>query len=239
MNESVLYQIVHLARGRARNVEEHAALLDAASRALFRRPYRPDLRALATRIERHAAAEHYPTGVSGFIRIELNAEGEESLRPEGISLYDGYALRSLHPDAATLRYEPLCPDLPTSAREATERLAAQIVRSREADVAVRCDGEGRLLSADNAPLFALRDETAYLSPTPPGVEAELLCETIRALGMPLRREALRRSDLPRIEELFYVDHRGITALAHCDGMPLMTLRAEQLAEALEQRFRKM
>ena len=57
--------------------------------------------------------------------------------------------------------------------------------------------------------------------------------------MPLRREALRRSDLPRIEELFYVDHRGITALAHCDGMPLMTLRAEQLAEALEQRFRKM
>ena len=239
MNESVLYQIVHLARGRARNVGAHAALLDAASRALFRRPYRPDLQALATRIERCAAAEHYPTGVSGFIRIELNAEGEEILRPEGISLYDGYALRSLHPDAATLRYEPLCPDLPTSTRETTERLAAQVVRSRKADVAIRCDEAGRLLTADNAPLFALHDGTIYHAPTPPSVEAELLCETIRELGMPLRDEALRCSDLPRIEELFYVDHRGITALAHCDGAPLMALRAERLAEALERRFHKI
>lgn len=239
MNEPVLYQTIHLAHGRVRNLEAHAALLDAAGRALFRRPYRPDLQALATRIERCAAAERYPTGVSGFIRLELTAAGEERLLPEGISLYDGYALRSLHPDAATLHYEPLCPDLPTTAREAAERLSARIVRDREATVAVRCDAEGRLLSAENAPLFALCNGTVYLSPAPPSVEAELLRGTIRKLGMPLRDEALRRSDLSRIEELFYVDHRGITALGHCDGMPFMALYAERIAEALEQHFQEI
>ena len=65
------YQIVHLARGRARNLAAHAALLDAASRCLFGRGYTPDLPRLAERLAAVAAAEHYPAAVSGFVRIEL------------------------------------------------------------------------------------------------------------------------------------------------------------------------
>lgn len=232
--------MVHLARGRARNVGAHAALLDAASRALFRRPYRPDVGALAARLEQCATAERYPTAVSAFIRLELTAEGGERLLPAGSSLYDGYALRSLLPEAATLRYAPLCPDLPTSAREATAQLAAEIVRqSKGASVAVRCDEQDRMLSADNAPLFAVCGERVYGSPTAPSIEAELVREAVRQLGMTLCEEAPRRSDLSHIEELFYVDHRGITALSHCDGVPFMALRAERIAEAMEGIFQKM
>ena len=124
MTELCLYQTVHVARGRARNVAAHAALLDAASRALFGRPYAPDPARLAARIEALAAAERYPAGVSGFVRLELTPEGGERLLAAGISLYDGYALRSLSPAAVTLRYDPLCPEAPTSAREAAELLAA-------------------------------------------------------------------------------------------------------------------
>ena len=107
MTELCLYQTVHVARGRARNVAAHAALLDAASRALFGRPYAPDPARLAARIEALAAAERYPAGVSGFVRLELTPEGGERLLAAGISLYDGYALRSLSPAAVTLRYDPL------------------------------------------------------------------------------------------------------------------------------------
>ena len=51
-----LYQTVHLARGRARNVAGHIAVLDAASRELFGRPYAPAAERLAKRIETLSAA---------------------------------------------------------------------------------------------------------------------------------------------------------------------------------------
>ena len=236
MNESVLYQIVHLARGRARNVEEHAALLDAASRALFRRPYRPDLRALATRIERHAAAEHYPTGVSGFIRIELNAEGEESLRPEGISLYDGYAYRSLQPTAATIPYEVPFSEFPTSVREAAAVWARRAAERTGAEVAIRCDLEGYFHAAEDAPLFAVTGRTVLAAPAGPGpesIERSITRRAVQAVGLTFREEPFGTADLRRIEELFFTDHRGITSLSHCDGQPLMTFLAERIAGALE------
>ena len=37
--------------------------------------------------------------------IELTPEGDERLTAAGVSLYDGYALRSVMPDAVTLRYD--------------------------------------------------------------------------------------------------------------------------------------
>ncbi len=227
---------MHVARGRARNVAAHAALLDAASRALFGRSYAPDPARLAARIEALAAAERYPAGVSGFVRLELTPEGGERLLAAGISLYDGYALRSLSPAAVTLRYDPLCPEAPTSAREAAELLAARLAALRAA--AVRCDAEERLLTADGAPLFAVRGHTVYTAPAPASVEGCLAREAVRAAGLTLREEPLRRRELPRAEELFYADHRGITALSRCDGQPLMTLVAERVAEALEGLFPK-
>ena len=36
----------------------------------------------------------------------------------------------------------------------------------------------------------------------------------------------------RIDELFFTDHRGITSLSHCNGLPLMTFLAERIAREL-------
>ena len=118
-----LYQTVHLARGRARNVARHIAVLDAASRELFGRPYAPTAERLAKRIETLSAAERYPAGVSGFVRIELDPDGTERLLPAGVSLYDGYAFRSLQPEAVTVGYDLTLSEAPTSAREAAAQLA--------------------------------------------------------------------------------------------------------------------
>ena len=154
MTELYLYQTVHLARGCARNVEAHVAVLDAASRELFGRRYAPGAARRAARIEALAAAERYPTGVSGFVRIERGADGEERLVPAGVSLYDGYAFRSLTPEAVTLCYELPLTAAPTSAREAAAQLARRMAEQAGADIAVRCDREGILREADDAPLFA-------------------------------------------------------------------------------------
>ena len=236
MTELYLFQTVHLARGRARNAEAHAARLDAASRELFGRGYAPAR--LAARIEALAAAERYPTGVSGFVRIELGADGEERLTPAGVSLYDGYALRSLQPEAVTLRYDLPLTEAPTSAREAAAQLARRMAERAGADVAVRCDREGILREADDAPLFAVAGHTVLAAPGTQSVERELTVRAVRAAGLELREEPFGCGELPRIDELFFADHRGITALARCDGQPLMSLIAERIALVMEGLFPK-
>ena len=236
MTELYLYQTVHLARGRARNAEAHAARLDAASRELFGRGYAPAR--LAARIEALAAAERYPTGVSGFVRIESGADGEERLTPAGVSLYDGYALRSLQPEAVTLRYDLPLTEAPTSAREAAAQLARRMAERAGADVAVRCDREGILREADDAPLFAVAGHTVLAAPGTQSVERELAVRAVRAAGLELREEPFGCGELPRIDELFFADHRGITALARCDGQPLMSLIAERIALVMEGLFPK-
>lgn len=236
MTELYLYQTVHLARGRARNAEAHAARLNAASRELFGRGYAPAR--LAARIEALAAAERYPTGVSGFVRIELGADGEEHLTPAGVSLYDGYALRSLQPEAVTLRYDLPLTEAPTSAREAAAQLARRMAERAGADVAVRCDREGILREADDAPLFAVAGHTVLAAPGTQSVERELAVRAVRAAGLELREEPFGCGELPRIDELFFADHRGITALARCDGQPLMSLIAERIALVMEGLFPK-
>ena len=231
-----LYQTVHLARGRALNVAGHAAVLDAASRELFGRPYAPGTAELTARIEALAAAERYPTAVSGFVRIELEADGTERLLPAGVSLYDGYAFRSLQPEAVTLRYDLPLSEAPTSAREAAAQLARLQAQRAGAEVAVRCDREGILREADDAPLFAVAGHTVLAAPGPADVVRELTVQAVRAAGLELLEEPFGCETLSRIDELFFADHRGITALSRCDGLPLMTLVAERVAARLRGGF---
>lgn len=233
MTELYLYQTVHLARGRARNVAGHIAVLDTASHDLFGRRYAPGAERLAARIEALAAAERYPAGVSGFVRIELLSDGTERLLPAGVSLYDGYAFRSLTPEAVTVDYDLPLSAAPTSAREAAAQLARFKAELAGAEVAVRCDSAGILRSADDAPLFGIGGHTVLTAPGPASVERELAVRAILAAGLELREEPFGRADLPYLDELFFADHRGITSLSRCDGRPLMTLVAERVAEAME------
>ncbi|MCM1151387.1 MAG: branched-chain amino acid aminotransferase, partial [Alistipes senegalensis] len=123
MNEPYLYQTVHVAAGRPRLVALHAEALAEAARTLFECEYRPEVDELERRITAVARAERYPPAVSGFVRIEVETDGRERLLAAGTSLYAGYALRSVMPDACILCYDFPFIDLPTSAREAAGGLA--------------------------------------------------------------------------------------------------------------------
>lgn len=238
MSGIYLYQTLHLAFGQVRNLEAHIAVLDAASRRLFGRPYVPGAEALARRVTSLAAAERYPSGVSGFVRLELGAEGEERLTPAGVSLYPGYGFRSLTPSAVTLSYDIPFSEAPTSVREAVAAWARHEAVRRGADIAVHCDRQGVARDADNAPLLGISGHTAYLAPGLASVERTLAAEAVRAAGLKLLEEPFVRDDLRHFDELFFVDHRGVTALSHCDGHPLMALLAERVAKALEGLFPK-
>ena len=233
-NNVTFYAVDHL--------PAHLAVLDRWSRELFGRPAGLRQQPLARQIEA-LAAQTAPADcdLSQFVRIVVPASGDPAFRLEsaGISLYRGYDLRSLMPDAVTLQYDMPFPEAPTSAREAAAGLARQQARLHGASVAVRCDGDGIVRTADNAPLFAVRGKTAFVSPAEACVEQELGLRAVEAAGLELEERPVMRDELPRFDELFYVDHRGVTALAHCDGHPCMAILAERVAQSLGGLFPKM
>lgn len=104
---------------------------------------------------------------------------------------------------------------------------------------MRCDGDGIVRTADNAPLFAVPGQNGVRLPGGSRVEQELGLRAVEAAGLELEERPVMRDELPRFDELFYVDHRGVTALAHCDGHPCMAILAERVAQSLGGLFPKM
>lgn len=236
MTELYLYQTVHVAAGAPRLAEEHAALLAEAARDLFGYRYAPRIGELEERIAAVARAQRFPRAVSGFVRIELTADGRERLVPAGTSLYAGYALRSLMPEACVVEYEVPFDLAFTSAHEAMALLARQQAERAGADAAIRCDRHGVCYAVGDAPLFAVRDRAIVTSPAPQSAERRLALRAIRRAGLEATEEPLARDVLARLDELLFVDHRGVTAVGRCEGVPYMSLLAERVARAMEELF---
>jgi len=231
-----LYQTVHLRCGRPRLVAAHAAVLAEAARALFGAEYAPDPERLERRIAEAARAERYPSAVSGFVRIELTAGGEERIVPAGVSLYDGYALRSLMPEASVVQYDLPFGEAPTSVREVAAGLARCRAAQEGADVALRCDASGVCRTLDDAPLLAVAGRRVVLAPGERSVERHLALLAVRAAGLDVSEEPFGLEALADFDELFAVDHRGVTAVSRCGGRPYMALLAERVARAMEALF---
>ena len=126
MTDVYLYQTIHLLDGFCRNLAEHLALLDGWARSLFGFSVPLD-EEQARRMLREEARRNAPVGCdrSLFVRLAVDDSGEVDCSFHGISLYRGYAHRSITPDAVTLRYALPFGEGPTSAREAAAALASR------------------------------------------------------------------------------------------------------------------
>lgn len=227
-----LYQTFHLQRGEALRVDEHLGVIDRASRRWFGRPAGCTAAELRTAIGELARALRYPATASSFVRLRLYDHGLPLLLPGGVSLYDGYALRTLFPAATAVVYDLPFGDDPLSTREHAALAARRLAELDGAQSFLRIDSAGLVRSCDDAPLFAV-EGTRIVTPSSEGsVEYALAAEAIRRRGYRLQNAPVPRSELDRFDELFYCDHRGITALGSFDGRPLMHVIAEQVAAQL-------
>lgn len=226
-----LYQWVHVLEGQPLHLDAHLRLLQEAFGRLFGRAFHPGRADIVRRIGALLQANRYPAAGSSFVRMRLYATGELLLLPGGISLYTGYALRSLRPTAALIACEIPCRESPTSAREAAALLNRELATAAGAQVAIRCGTDG-LRDADDAPLFAVRGLRVITPPAPPSIEGQIAREAIATAGLELTEEPLTPESVRLSDELFYFDHRGITSLASCEGTPYMNLIAMRIARAL-------
>ncbi|MCM1301745.1 MAG: hypothetical protein NC226_08495, partial [Bacteroides cellulosilyticus] len=128
-------------------------------------------------------------------------------------------------------------------------------------VAMQCGPDGAYHTVEGAPLAAVQGYTVRLAPEgipyeiapvqeqlegapvqghrfepPRSVEYGLLADAVRAAGLTLCEEPFGPGEMAVMDEVFWLDHRGVTALAHCDGRPLMSIIAERVARAAENFF---
>ena len=125
-----LYQTIHLARGTGPATSPNMRRRSMPFRANGSGVRTPPPPRRFNGGSNAAPEEHYPTEVSGFIRLELLADGSERLLPAGISYYDGYGYRSVQPAAVALRYDLPLTEAPTSVHEAATLLARRRPNAR-------------------------------------------------------------------------------------------------------------
>ena len=247
-----LYQTLHVRGRRPLWLDRHTELLARNIQELFGLRWAPDLRRLEAEIAALLDANRHPAAGSSFVRMAFTPAGDLLLIPGAVSLYDGYALRSLRPAAAVVNYGVPYPEYPTSAREAACMLALQAAvtadnRAAEADIeraavrtgvqaVIRCDGEGFVHVCDEAPLFAVKGKKVYTPPAPPSVERELAYRAVEAACLPLLELEIGREQLARFDEIFYVDHRGLTSLSACEGQLYAAIITERIARVLNKLY---
>ena len=247
-----LYQTLHVRGRRPLWLDRHTELLARNIQELFGLRWAPDLRRLEAEIAALLDANRHPVAGSSFVRMAFTPAGDLLLIPGAVSFYDGYALRSLRPAAAVVNYGVPYPEYPTSAREAACMLALQAAvtadnRAAEADIeraavrtgvqaVIRCDGEGFVHVCDEAPLFAVKGKKVYTPPAPPSVERELACRAVEAARLPLLELEIGREQLARFDEIFYVDHRGLTSLSACEGQLYAAIITERIARVLNKLY---
>lgn len=232
-SEAYLYQRIHTLDLRGRCLEGHVSVADACSRRWFGRPAPFTAEELGRQIEELLCEARYPAGVSSLVTLRLYASGRTELVPGEISPYSGYAFRSLQPRAVSLAYDLPFDGVPLSAREHAALAARKLAELEGAQSFVRIDSQGLVRSCDDAPLFAVKGKRIFTPPAAESVEFDLAARAIRRRGYELHVQPVGREQLPLFEELFYTDHRGITALRSCDGNELMHIIAEQVAAALD------
>ena len=137
-----IFQNVHTLGGAARHTAAHTALLRAAAKSLF--GFDPEITAdeLRRRIARLTEACRMPSRVSVRAVVRLYPTGSIEIACDEPSIYAGYVLRSLRPDAICLRMAPPLPSLPTSAAEHTRLLADTMAHTRGARTAILTDSDG-------------------------------------------------------------------------------------------------
>lgn len=226
-----LYQRMRTIDGRALHLDAHLVVLSEGARALFGRIWRPQKAQIAAEIAELLRLNGYPAG-GAVVTLRLHADGTRLLMADGVSLYREYALRSLRPTAVVVPCSCYRAEWPTSARYETVRWARTEARRRGAHVALWCDADGVLQRADDAPLFAVRDDVIHAACDAAEVERQLVLKAARKAGLQVVDRPVEAALLDRYDELFAFDCEGVSAVASCGDRLYLSLVAERVAGAL-------
>lgn len=226
-----VYQYIHTLDYVARNIKQHLKILNQSSQALFSTPFCPTAKEIEQSIVTLLSQAHISRKVSVRVTIKHFATGDTTIEYDTPSIYSGYVMRSLRPEAICLRINPPLEAYPTSAAVATFQMAEAIAQARGYHTAIMVDGDNVIRSDSSHPVAIVRGKTVILPATTIlSVEREILEQATRRAGYELRYEALHQADLTSADEVLIMSWQGVSAVEHINGKPYMAILAERIAK---------
>ncbi len=226
-DEPYVYQTLHTLGYKALHTGEHLRIANLHGEALFGR----SIPLIPVRLQRLVSqlldALRYPRTVSCFVELRLYASGLTCILAGETGLAAGYLFRPVYPDAVTLPY--CAPPIPCSATREAIRTAEWTARAQKASSWVGLTPDGGVSCCDGRPLFGVENRTIFTPHVEDSVDFTSAWHAIRSAGYSLITAELTADRLARFDEIFYIDHRGVTALRQLDGRLLMHILAERIA----------
>lgn len=224
-----VYQTIMTFGHQALHIADYLQLLDQASKNILHRPSPLKANELSSLISDFLRRHRYPTAMPAHVEVRLYHSGEVVLLGGEVSLYPQLGLRLMTPAGTDVVYDLPFSEHRSSLRRTAAEVATLAAESREAKVAVRFDTTGCARSVDDCDIFIVEGYAVMTPTTPTSVEGRLLTKAISRAGLQLEICDITPSQLDNADEIFYADHRGITALGSYNKKPMMHILAEKIA----------
>lgn len=232
-----VYQMIHSLGYSCRHTARHIEYLNQIAKRAFDTQLDIDTRELERQVSMLLQANRLSRNATIGIQLTLDADGNHSLRSCGSSIYQGYVLRSLRPEATTLPMSNPLGDYPTSASIEAQALADTIARRRGYHAAIMIGPKGDIKTDSVNPIFTIKGYTLYSQISNcASVERNIIEQAAMKAGYGVQRMQLSALELESADEVLLGSYQGLSAVAHIDQKPYMSIAAERIAATMEQSY---
>ena len=227
-----VYQHIHTLDYAPYNLPQHIKIISQASEALFEEQFEYSEQEVAKQIASLLGAARLSRKVSICITLKQYASGDVTIEYDEPSIYSGYVMRSLRPEATCLRMQIPLESYPTSASVEACNLAEAIAQGRGYHTAIIIDADDTIRCDTSHPITLVKEMTLYIANTSLSVERDMLEQATRKAGYKVEYRTLKRADLATADEVLVMNWQGITAMQQVNGKPYMSIIAENIARNL-------
>ena len=228
-----VYQYIHTLNYTPYNLSQHIKIISQASESLFELPFEYRAQDISKQIASLLGAARLSRKVSIGVTLKHYASGDVSIEYDTPSIYSGYVMRSLRPDATCLRMQIPLEGYPTSAAIEAYNLAEAIAQGRGYHTAIIIDADDTLRCDTSHPIALVREKTLYIANTSLSIERNMLEQATRKAGYKVEYCTLKRADLATADEVIVMNWQGLTAMQTVNGKPYMAIIAENIAKEFE------
>ena len=216
-SELSLYQRLRATDGRVMYLNRHLDILRSYAAILLPHTPIPTASEIEQMCSRLLSRGGYSSSSTRILELNLWQSGRVRLSVIETSLYKGFDLRVLRPNAAIIEGCSTALLYPTSAALECEKLMKIIARQNGCDVALSVQNSS-VIAIDSTNPIIVHGTNVTIGNSITSAYTELVVETLKKL--PQYNISLSEISLQQVataDELFFADHRGLTAVGSLGG----------------------
>ena len=230
--ELSLYQRLRATEGHIMHLSRHLDILHSYADILLPQSPIPTAAEVEQMCQRVLSRGGYSSNSTHILELRLWQSGRVRLSVIETSLYKGFDLRVLRPNAAIIEGCSTALLYPTSAALECEKLMKIIARQNGCDVALAVQN-GSVIAIDSTNPIVVHGTNVTIGQSITSAYTEFIIEALKKLpqyNISLSEISLQQA--ASADELFFADHRGLTAIGALGGRQYSDTVAYAIAKYL-------